>query len=298
MAHMDTPETQRANRRYMKSAMTVPLLGEQHEFELARRWREEKDEQALHELTRAYMRLVISLATRFRNYGLPYGDLIQEGNVGLMQAAARFEPDRGVRFSTYASWWIRAAIQDYILRNWSIVRTGTTAAHKSLFFNLRRLRALIANGTRQNLTEEDRIFIAKRLGVGARDVETIDARLMSGDRSLNATVTDSASLESTTEWQDLLPCERPLPDQEVMESHDGKQRAQWIETALKSLNERELTIIRERRLRDDTVTLETLGTQLGISKERVRQIEHAALRKLREALLSKVPDPEEAGLLA
>ena len=294
---MDTPETQRANRRYMKNAMTVPLLDEEHEFELARRWKEDKDEQALHELTRAYMRLVISLATRFRNYGLPYGDLIQEGNVGLMQAAARFEPERGVRFSTYASWWIRAAIQDYILRNWSIVRTGTTAAHKSLFFNLRRLRALIANGTRQNLTEEDRIFIAKRLGVGARDVETIDARLMSGDRSLNATVTDSTAIESATEWQDLLPCDRPLPDEEVMQNHDGEQRAKWIEGALESLNERELTIIRERRLRDDAVTLETLGSQLGISKERVRQIEHAALRKLREALLSKIPDPEEAGLL-
>ena len=298
MAHMDTPETQRANRRYVKSAMTVPLLDERHEFELARRWREKRDDHALHELTRAYMRLVISLATRFRNYGLPYGDLIQEGNVGLMQAAARFEPDRGVRFSTYASWWIRAAIQDYILRNWSIVRTGTTAAHKSLFFNLRRLRALIANGTRQNLTEEDRIFIAKRLGVGARDVETIDARLMSGDRSLNAAVADSTSAESSTEWQDLLPCDRPLPDEEVMESHDGRQRSRWIESALETLNERELIIIRERRLRDDAVTLETLGTQLGISKERVRQIEHAALRKLRDALLSKVPDPEEAGLLA
>ncbi len=296
MAHMDTPETQRANRRYMKQAMTVPLLDEQNEFELARRWKDKGDEQALHELTCAYMRLVISLATRFRNYGLPYGDLIQEGNVGLMQAAARFEPERGVRFSTYASWWIRAAIQDYILRNWSIVRTGTTAAHKSLFFNLRRLRALIDNGTRQNLTEEDRIFIAKRLGVGASDVATIDARLMTGDRSLNATVSDSSS-ENLTEWQDLLPCDRPLPDEEVMESHDSEQRAQWIEGALESLNARELTIIRERRLRDDAATLETLGTRLGISKERVRQIEHTALKKLRTALLDKVPDPEEAGLL-
>jgi len=296
MAHMDTPETQRANRRYMKRAMTVPLLDEQNEFELARRWKDKGDEQALHELTCAYMRLVISLATRFRNYGLPYGDLIQEGNVGLMQAAARFEPERGVRFSTYASWWIRAAIQDYILRNWSIVRTGTTAAHKSLFFNLRRLRALIDNGTRQNLTEEDRIFIARRLGVGASDVATIDARLMTGDRSLNAAVSDSSS-ENLTEWQDLLPCDRPLPDEEVMERHDSEQRAQWIEGALESLNARELTIIRERRLRDDAATLETLGTRLGISKERVRQIEHTALKKLRLALLDKVPDPEEAGLL-
>src|SRR5690606_22247635 len=192
MPHTDTPETQRANRRFMRRAMTVPLLDKETEFELARRWREDGDEQALHRLTRAYMRLVISLATRFRNYGLPYGDLIQEGNVGLMQAAARFEPERGVRFSTYASWWIRAAIQDYILRNWSIVRIGTTAAHKSLFFNLRKLRSLIANGTRQNLTEEDRSFIARQLGVSIADVSAVDARLMAGDRSLNAPVSNSS----------------------------------------------------------------------------------------------------------
>lgn len=295
--HMDTPETQRANRRFMKRAMTVPLLDEEREFELARRWKQDRDEQALHELTSAYMRLVISLATRFRNYGLPYGDLVQEGNVGLMQAAARFEPDRGVRFSTYATWWIRAAIQDYILRNWSIVRTGTTAAHKSLFFNLRRLRALIDNGTRQNLTEEDRIFIAERLGVGTKDVAAVDARLMAGDRSLNAPVSDTSS-DSVAEWQDLLACDRPLPDEEVMEAHDTEKRTQWIESALETLNERELVIIRERRLRDEAVTLETLGERLGISKERVRQIEHAAMKKMRDALLAKVPDPEEAGLLA
>ena len=294
---MDTPETQRANRRFMKRAMTVPLLDEEREFELARRWKQDRDEQALHELTRAYMRLVISLATRFRNYGLPYGDLVQEGNVGLMQAAARFEPERGVRFSTYATWWIRAAIQDYILRNWSIVRTGTTAAHKSLFFNLRRLRALIDNGTRQNLTEEDRIFIAERLGVGAKDVAAVDARLMAGDRSLNAPVNDASS-DSPAEWQDLLACDRPLPDEEVMESHDTEKRSEWIEGALATLSERELVIIRERRLRDEPVTLETLGERLGISKERVRQIEHAALKKMREALLAKFPDPMEAGLLA
>ncbi|MEX0840022.1 MAG: RNA polymerase factor sigma-32 [Parvibaculum sp.] len=297
MPHTDTPETQRANRRFMRRAMTVPLLDRETEFDLARRWREKGDEQALHQLTCAYMRLVISLATRFRNYGLPYGDLVQEGNVGLMQAAARFEPERGVRFSTYASWWIRAAIQDYILRNWSIVRTGTTAAHKSLFFNLRRLRALIDSGTRQNLRHEDRIFIARRLGVGVDDVETMDARLMAGDRSLNATLSDGTSEDNTAEWQDMLPCDRPQPDEEVMEQHDGACRSRWIAEALEELNERELLIIRERRLRDEALTLETLGAQLGISKERVRQIEHLALKKMRTSLLSKVPDPEAAGLL-
>jgi len=297
MPHTDTPETQRANRRFMRRAMTVPLLDRETEFELARRWREDGDDQALHQLTCAYMRLVISLATRFRNYGLPYGDLVQEGNVGLMQAAARFEPERGVRFSTYATWWIRAAIQDYILRNWSIVRTGTTAAHKSLFFNLRRLRALIDSGTRQTLRQEDRIFIAKRLGVGVDDVEIMDARLTRGDRSLNAMLSDGTSDDNATEWQDMLPCDRPQPDEEVMERHDGAYRSRWIAEALGELNERELLIIRERRLRDEALTLETLGAQLGISKERVRQIEHLALKKMRTALLEKVPDPEAAGLL-
>ncbi|WP_339830211.1 RNA polymerase factor sigma-32 [uncultured Parvibaculum sp.] len=297
MAHTDTPETQRANRRFMRNAMTVPLLDRETEFELARRWRENGDEQALHQLTCAYMRLVISIATRFRNYGLPYGDLVQEGNVGLMQAAARFEPERDVRFSTYATWWIRAAIQDYILRNWSIVRTGTTAAHKSLFFNLRRLRAMIDGGTRQTLRQQDRIFIAERLGVGVGDVETMDARLMAGDRSLNATLSDEGAEDGGAEWQDMLTCDRPQPDEEVMERHDDAYRSRWIAEALSELNERELLIIRERRLRDDAQTLETLGTQLGISKERVRQIEHLALKKMRTALLNKVPDPEAAGLL-
>ena len=297
MPHTDTTETQRANRRFMRRAMTVPLLDKETEFELARRWREDGDEQALHRLTRAYMRLVISLATRFRNYGLPYGDLVQEGNVGLMQAAARFEPERGVRFSTYASWWIRAAIQDYILRNWSIVRTGTTAAHKSLFFNLRRLRSLIDSGTRQTLRQEDRIFIAQRLGVGVGDVETMDARLMAGDRSLNATLSDGTSEDNAAEWQDMLPCERSQPDEEVMEKHDGECRSRWIAGALEELNERELLIIRERRLREDALTLEVLGARLGISKERVRQIEHLALKKMKAALLDKVPDPQDAGLL-
>lgn len=152
MAVLDTPETQTANRRFIKAAMKAPLLGREHELELARKWRDERDEAALHELTQSYMRLVISIASRFRNYGLPLGDLVQEGNVGLMQAAARFEPERELRFSTYATWWIRAAIQDFVLRNWSIVRTGTTRAQKALFFNLRRLRAVIQDGTGSSLS--------------------------------------------------------------------------------------------------------------------------------------------------
>jgi len=277
----------------MKQAMTVPLLDEDREFELARRWKEHQDEQALHELTQAYMRLVISLATRFRNYGLPYGDLMQEGNVGLMQAAARFEPERGVRFSTYASWWIRAAIQDYILRNWSIVRTGTTAAQKSLFFNLKRLRAKIDDTGDAVMTQENTRWIATHLGVREKDVEAMASRLSASDRSLNAPL----NTESEAQWQDLLEDENSVTEDSVMATRDGERRRHWIAEALKTLNDRENLIIRERRLADDTVTLEVLGKRLGISKERVRQIEHQALGKLRKALVSMVGDPEETGLI-
>ncbi|MFP3943888.1 MAG: RNA polymerase factor sigma-32 [Alphaproteobacteria bacterium] len=293
MAHIDTPETQKANRRFIKRAMRVPLLDQERELELAQAWKKRGDESALHELTQAYMRLVISMAARFRNYGLPMGDLIQEGNIGLMQAAARFDPDRDVRFSTYASWWIRSSMQDYILRNWSIVRTGTTAAQKSLFFNLRRLRALIDSGTEAQLSPGGRRQIAEQLGVPEKDVESMEARLAAADRSLNAAFTE----EGGGEWQDLLADERAVPEEEVMSARDNERRSHWINQALEHLNERELTIIRERRLQDESVTLETLGRRLGISKERVRQIEHQALKKLKKALLSQHRDPVEAGLL-
>lgn len=281
------------DRSYVRRAMKTPMLEQAHEISLARKWREHEDERALHELTSAYMRLVISMAARFRNYGLPMSDLVQEGNVGLMQAAARFDPEREVRFSTYASWWIRSAIQDYVLRNWSIVRTGTTAAQKSLFFNLRRLRAKINDLDDAPLSSENRSWIASHLGVPERDVETMVARLSGGDHSLNAPI----SVEGGGEWQDLLTDESATPD-EILEARlDGSQRQAWIADALTILNERELMIIRERRLSETTVTLEVLGQQLGISKERVRQIEHQALGKLRRALEKIVGDPETSGLL-
>ena len=282
-----------ANRKFVKDAMSVPLLEQEHERELARKWREENDEAALHELTTAYMRLVIAMAAKFRNYGLPMSDLVQEGSVGLMQAAARFEHDRDVRFSTYASWWIRSSIQDFVLRNWSIVRTGTTAAQKSLFFNLRRLRAMINDTGEAAMTPENREWIATHLRVSERDVENMASRLSASDRSLNAPL----AAEGDAQWQDLLADESPEPEAEIMEARDGARRAEWIQTALQSLNEREMTIIRQRRLSEDTVTLETLGQQLGISKERVRQIEHQALNKLRKALTKIVGDPETSGLI-
>ena len=239
------------------------------------------------------MRLVISMASKFRHYGLPLPDLVQEGNVGLMQAAARFEPSREVRFSTYASWWIRSSIQDYVLRNWSIVRTGTTSAQKSLFFNLRRLRAKIDDTGDGVMTQQNKVWVSEHLGVPMRDVENMAARLSATDRSLNAPM----NVDGDAQWQDLLPDESASPDEEVMEARDTKRRKEWIAEALESLNDRETLIIRKRRLSEDTVTLESLGRELGISKERVRQIEHKALLKLRKSLETIVGDPTESGLL-
>ena len=295
MATYETAEAQSATRRFVKQAMKAPLLEHDHERELAVAWRDHQDQRALHELTTAYMRLVISMAARFRNYGLPMSDLVQEGNIGLMQAAARFEPDREVRFSTYAAWWIRSAIQDYVLRNWSIVRTGTTAAQKSLFFNLRRLRALISDTGEAMMTRENREIIATKLGVSEREVEQMASRLSTNDRSLNAPMSDG--VDGGGEWQDLLPDQGILPDQDVMERADTERRTNWIQEALKSLNPRELAIIQQRRLTDEGATLESLGVRMGISKERVRQIEHQAMKKLRAALIKRVGDPEDSGLL-
>lgn len=289
----ESSDLQQGARRYVRQAMRAPLLEAPHEQDLARRWRDDHDEKALHELTSAYMRLVIAMAGRFRNYGLPMSDLVQEGNVGLMQAAARFEPDREVRFSTYASWWIRSSIQDYILRNWSIVRTGTTAAQKSLFFNLRRLRARINDIGEGAMTAENRALVATRLGVPEHDVEQMASRLSASDRSLNAPLSEAGE----GEWQDLLADGAALPEEEVMISQDTAARAAWVGQALEVLNPRELIVIKARRMCDDAVTLQSLGVTLGVSKERVRQIENHALKKLRDALLKAVSDPVGAGLI-
>ena len=291
---MDTAyQSGNADRRFVRKAMKAPMLEAEHELNLARRWRDHEDERALHELTTAYMRLVISMASKFRHYGLPLADLVQEGNVGLMQAAARFEPAREVRFSTYAAWWIRSTIQDYVLRNWSIVRTGTTAAQKSLFFNLRRLRAKIDDTGDAIMTAENKKWVSEHLGVPERDVETMASRLSASDRSLNAPL----ATDGDAQWQDLLPDESATPDEVVMEEHDNAKRRAWIAEALQVLNDRETLIITERRLSEDTVTLEVLGKRLGISKERVRQIEHQALNKLKKTLTKMVGDPNKAGLI-
>jgi len=291
MALSETFELQRGAQRYLRSAMRAPLLEAGHERDLARRWREGGEERALHELTTAYLRLVVAMASRFRHYGLPLSDLVQEGNVGLMQAAMRFEPDREVRFSTYASWWIRSAMQDFVLRNWSIVRTGTTSAQKALFFNLRRLRARIGDVGDTIMSAEATSKVAKALRVPERDVEAMSARLSAPDRSLNAPLTE----DGDGEWQDLLADQSASPETEAMNSHDSAARANLVRDAMGDLSDRERLIIRERKLEEDAVTLEALGERLGISKERVRQIEGNALEKLRRALIARVGDPVAAG---
>jgi RNA polymerase sigma-32 factor len=237
----------------------------------------------------AYARLVVSAASKYRHYGLPNGDLIQEGNIGLMQAAKRFDPDKGVRFSTYASWWIRASIQDYILRNWSIVRTGTTAAHKSLFFKLRRVRARIGEADGGPLSFEGRQKIAETIGVNVKDVEVMEQRMSGPDASLNAPV----ALDGENEMQDFLACQRPSPEQVVLEMHDEKVLSNWLNLALQELSSRERMIILKRRLTEDGATLEELGHVLGVSKERVRQLEHRALKKLKKSLEEKHDKPLE-----
>ncbi|HEX9906667.1 MAG TPA: RNA polymerase factor sigma-32 [Propylenella sp.] len=272
----------------VRAAVNAPYLERDEERELAVRWRERRDQDALHRLTSAHMRLVISIAARFRNFGLPMGDLIQEGHVGLLEAAARFEPEREVRFSTYATWWIRASIQDYVLRNWSIVRGGTSSAQKALFFNLRRLRACLARG--RDRIDEPHLYdrIANAIGVSRDDVALMDSRLSGPDLSLNAPVSEAEG--PGADRQDFIPCTAPLPDEAVGNGIDGERRSVWLRRALRALNERELRIVSQRRLSEDGATLESLGSQLGISKERVRQIESRALEKLKIELVRTQPD--------
>jgi RNA polymerase sigma-32 factor len=274
-------------RRLVRAAMAAPYLERDEERILARRWREENDEDALHRLTASHMRLVIAIAAKFRRYGLPSSDLVQEGHVGLLEAAARFEPEREVRFSTYAAWWIRAAIQDYVLRNWSIVRGGTSSAQKALFFNLRRLRARLLQERSHDSEREIATEIATTLGVSVADVEAMSARLSGPDSSLNAPLHEE---DGSAERQDLLVSDAPAIDDTVGGAIDDERRHAWLAEALRVLDDRELRIVRQRRLEDESATLESIGARLGISKERVRQIEARALEKLKSALLARNPD--------
>jgi len=293
MPHLDDPQTHRANLDYIRSSMNAPLLEKEDEMQLARNWRDNKDEVSMQKIIDAYRRLVVAAAAKFRHYGLPYGDLIQEGNIGLMEAVNRFDPERDVRFSTYASWWVRSCMQDYVLRNWSIVRTGTTSAQKSLFFNLRRLKSRIAgqngDGSSQYLSADGRKQIANDLHVSERDVESMDMRLSGGDQSLNLQVGE----DGDTELQSLLPSDAPNPEEVVIGMKDRESRSRWLNAALGDLSDREQRIIRERHLTYEPVTLDELGKSLGISKERVRQLEARAMGKLREVIATRVHEKDE-----
>jgi RNA polymerase sigma-32 factor len=273
-------------QNFLAAAVAAPYLDRDHEYALASRWRDQADEKAMHLLARAHMRLVIALAVRFRHYGLSLADLIQEGHVGLLEAAARFEPDRDVRFSTYASWWIRAAMQNYILHNWSIVRGGTSSAQKALFLNLRRIRAKLAQSNSSSADSGNLRQIAETLGVSFSDVEFMDARFSSPDLSLNAPIAESDPF-GPRDRMVMLVDDRPRPDEAAGLAIDSGRRIAWLKEALNALSERERKILFERRLADETATLEALGDRLGISKERVRQIESRALEKLRLELTKR-----------
>lgn len=271
-----------------RTAMKAELLDAETELALAYAWRDQRDEQALHRLITAYMRLAISMASKFKRYGAPMNDLIQEASVGLMKAADKFDPDRGVRFSTYAVWWIKASIQDYVMRNWSMVRTGSTSSQKSLFFNMRRVQARLereaAAEGRTLERHELHELIAIEVGVPLHDVQMMEGRLSGSDFSLNAT---QSTEDEGREWIDALEDDGPQASETVANSHDNDTLRQWLVTALSGLNDREQFIVRERKLRDDPRTLESLGSELGLSKERVRQLEAAAFGKMRKSLESQ-----------
>ena len=271
---------ERSDRRYISTVMDAPILERGHEAELARRWREKADKKALDVLITSHVRLVVRIASRFRGYGLPMADLIQEGNTGLLEAANRFDVTRQVRFSTYATWWILAAIQEYIVRNASIVRIGTTPAQKSLFFNLRRLRARLTDNTAATMTDSDRRLIADQLGVPLAAVERMEAHLSGPDRSLNA----SGPGEDGGEAQDFLADGGPSPEDVVRERHDKAVLDGWLREAIGELSPREQQIVRRRFLEENRNTLAEIGESFGVTKERIRQIEGKALGKLRQIL--------------
>ena len=264
-----------------RHAMSAELLDAETERDLARRWREEGDAQALHRLVTAYLRLAIAMAARYRRYGASMSDLVQEANIGLLKAASKFDPDRGVRFSTYAVWWIKASIQDFVMRNWSMVRTGSTSSQKSLFFNMRRVRAQIERESgAEGLSlggDEIRREIAEELGVPLRDVEMMEGRLSGSDFSLNA----QQSNEEGREWVETLEDDGPRPDETVARAADTVTLRGWLTEAFDALNERERVIIAARKLQDTPETLESLGRKFSLSKERIRQLEEQALRKMR-----------------
>lgn len=276
-----------------RQARAAELLDAETETRLARAWRERGDEAALHRLITAYMRLAISVAAKYRRYGAPMNDLTQEAALGLMKAAEKFDPDRGVRFSTYAVWWIKASVQDLVLRNWSLVRTGSTAGQKSLFFNLSRVKALIAREAAALGETLSRDEVSRRvgatLGVSEQDVLTMEGRLSGMDMSLNAA---QAGDEDGREWIDILADESPAAEETVSRDHDSARVRAWLGQALGVLSDRERRIVAARRLVEEPRTLEDLGREMSLSKERIRQLEAGAYAKMKRALMGHAGELE------
>ena len=268
--------------RYLQEIRKFPMLTVDEEFMLAKSWREHQDTEAAHKLVTSHLRLVAKIAMGYRGYGLPLSELVSEGNVGMMQAVKRFDPDRGFRLATYAMWWIRASIQEYILHSWSLVKIGTTAAQKKLFFNLRKLKGQMKAIDEGDLAPETVTRIAERLGVPEQDVITMNRRLASPDHSLNAPLRNDG--EGEGEWQDWLVDEREDQESRLARTEEFSKRSALLRDAMTGLNKRERHILTERRLRDEPTTLENLSQQYGISRERVRQIEVRAFEKLQKAI--------------
>ena len=276
-----TPESGLSH--YLQEIQQFPMLEPEEEFMLAKRWREHEDTESAHRLVTSHLRLVAKIAMGYRGYGLPIGEVISEGNIGLMQAVKRFDPDRGFRLATYAMWWIRAAIQEYILRSWSLVKLGTTTAQKRLFFNLRKVKSQIRALEEGDLTPEHVREIARRLDVPEHEVVSMNRRIAGPDSSLNVPM----QADAPGEWQDWLEDEAEDQETILAEREEFARRREMLREAMGELNEREADILRERHLREDPPTLEMLSQRHGISRERVRQIEMRALGKLREAVAAR-----------
>jgi RNA polymerase sigma-32 factor len=277
--------------RYLDEIRRFPMLEPHEEYMLAKRWREHGDREAAHKLVTSHLRLVAKIAMGYRGYGLPISEVVSEGNVGLMQAVKRFEPDKGFRLATYAMWWIKAAIQEYILRSWSLVKMGTTANQKKLFFNLRKAKGRISALDEGDLRPDQVKQIATQLGVTEQDVVDMNRRL-GGDASLNAPLRDEG--EGGGEWQDWLVDQSESQEQVLAEEEEGQNRLTALRNALTVLNPRERRIFEARRLSDDPITLEELSTEFGVSRERVRQIEVRAFEKVQEAVKKNLTQIESA----
>jgi RNA polymerase sigma-32 factor len=276
--------------RYLQEIRKFPMLEKQEEYMLAKNWRENGDVEAAHKLVTSHLRLVAKIAMGYRGYGLPIGELISEGNVGMMQAVKRFDPERGFRLATYAMWWIKASIQEYVLHSWSLVKMGTTAAQKKLFFNLRKIKGQIKAIEEGDLPPEKVELIAKRLAVSEKDVISMNRRLAGRDNSLNAPV--RADGDNAGEWQDWLVDQSESQEALLGDHEEYQQRHTLLTDALKVLNKRERHILTERRLKDEPTTLKDLSQQYGISRERVRQIEVRAFEKLQKAMKNAVVEGE------